>query len=466
MQNNESYNELRTNTKIFGISNLGIKSIAFILAPLYSFYLTTEQYGTMDLVTVIVSLLTPVICVDIYEAVFRYVNDNNFGRKQVLSSALAVGSVGILCLALFSAVGYVFFGRLSIIWYVFIFTSLDIVNTILAQYARGIGKIKIFAVSSILNAATVLGFDIVLLCVLSMALEGWLIAFLLGKVLMLIYLTFTLRLKSIVSVRYVNRSYLAEFMKFCVPLIPTTVMWWIMNISDRFMITYFIGLSATGLYAVANKLPGLLSIVENIFYQAWQVTALNMMNKEERDEFYSSIINKYLMLLIIGVISLLAIIRPFIYYLFDSEYFSSWVAVAPLLIAILFHAMAGILGSFYTVFKETKGALISSASGALANIALNVFAIPRWGMIGAAVTTLIGFCVTFIYRFYDTKKYVTIRISLIDKYPYIVVMAIQTALYYLNTTYTDIVMYLITATVLFINRKTIKKLLFKSPSAA
>ena len=66
--------------------------------------------------------------------------------------------------------------------------------------------------------------------------------------------------------KYYDKKYAKEFLKFCLPLMPTATMWWIMNLSDRYMLAFFLVASATGIYAVANKIPGLLSVFENIFY--------------------------------------------------------------------------------------------------------------------------------------------------------------------------------------------------------
>ena len=68
---NNSYKELRRNTLTIAIANLGSKIIAFLLAPLYSYYMTTSQYGTMDLINSSIGLILPFVCVDIFEATFR-----------------------------------------------------------------------------------------------------------------------------------------------------------------------------------------------------------------------------------------------------------------------------------------------------------------------------------------------------------------------------------------------------------
>ena len=84
----KKYKELRRNTLIIGVANLGSKAISFILAPLYSYWITVEQYGDMDLIISTVLLLTPVVCLDIYDATFRFASDSKYDNRTVLSVSL------------------------------------------------------------------------------------------------------------------------------------------------------------------------------------------------------------------------------------------------------------------------------------------------------------------------------------------------------------------------------------------
>lgn len=90
MMDKKTYSELKRNTIIIAISNLGSKAISFILAPLYSYYMTTAEYGTMDLITTTVGLLFPFVCIDIFEATFRFANDQKYNEKTVLSTSLFI----------------------------------------------------------------------------------------------------------------------------------------------------------------------------------------------------------------------------------------------------------------------------------------------------------------------------------------------------------------------------------------
>lgn len=248
---------------------------------------------------------------------------------------------------------------------------------------------------------------------------------------------------------------------FCIPLIPTAAMWWVMNASDRYMILFFMSTSANGVYSVANKIPSLLSIFENVFYQAWQTTAISKMHDDDRNEFFSNVFNKYFCFLTIGVVGLLLIGRPLILMIFSIEYSAAWLCFSILVLSVLFHALAGNLGLLYSVFKNTKGAFYSTVIGAVTNIVLNLIFIPAFGLIGAAVTTLIGYVVTLIYRWFDVKKFVSLKLNYKQFLFYLSVIAIQLFLYYINTPISYGIRTIILLLILILNRELILKILKK-----
>ena len=133
--------------------------------------------------------------------------------------------------------------------------------------------------------------------------------------------------------------------------------------------------------------------------------------------------------------------------------------MAPLILGVLVHALAGNLGSLYSVFKDTKGALYSAVAGAVTNIVLNLVFIPVFGMLGAAFTTLAGYIVTLIYRWIDVKKFVNLKLNLKDVVMYVSLICIQFALYYNNNLYSYVIRLCITFFVLILNRKFLLKLI-------
>lgn len=456
-----SHNDLRYNTILIAIANIGSKAISFILAPMYSYFLSTGEYGTMDLFTTTASLLGPLFCLDIYEATFRYAKDGTYEKKDVISSSLAVCFtesfllVSVIILACF-------FCKLPVTTVAcLISVFIDTILNTLTQYARGCDRIKVFAFSGVVNSVVLLASNVVLLAFLHFGLKGWIISYILAKVIVIVYLCIRIDLLQVISIKYINKTFLREALKYSLPLMPNAMIWWVMNASDRYILAFSFNTTVVGIYAVASKLPSMLSVLENVFYQAWQTSSINALEENNRDKFYSDIFKKYFSVLTLGVLGLLLILKPMILRLFAHGYKEAWLSTSILVIAIMFHALSGYLGTFYVTFKNTKGALVTSTIGAVINIVLNCFFIPYGGIIAAATTTLIGYIVVLLYRWWEVKKFVKLTITPLFVVVWLGVIGVQFALYYIDGIWSYIVRFIILLVAMWVNREVIVKILKK-----
>ena len=93
------YKKLVGNSFIFAVGNLGSKLISFVLVPLYTYYLTTKEYGQVDLVTTTVSLMIPIVSGGISVAVLRFALDKEVDKKSVVTNATVIALIGILLTA-------------------------------------------------------------------------------------------------------------------------------------------------------------------------------------------------------------------------------------------------------------------------------------------------------------------------------------------------------------------------------
>lgn len=423
-------NELKRNTIIIAIANLGSKAISFILAPLYSYYLTTSEYGTMDLITTTAALLMPLLCLDIYEATFRFASDNDYDEKVVFSSSFSLSfSFSVLAVIIVSLLK-LFFQVPDLATFSIFAAAIDANYFVLSQFARGKGRMKVFAFSGVVNSLFTLGLNAIFLVLMHLGLYGWMVTYIIAKLIACLYVFVRIRAWNSFSFKYIDKAFYKEAVKYALPLLPTTSMWWVMNASDRYIITLYMGTAANGIYAVANKMPSLLSVFENIFYQAWQTSSINALEDKNRDKFYSGVFQNYFSILALGVLGLLLILKPLTIHLFAREYESAWMCTAILVIGVMFHALGGNLGTLYGTFKSTKGALITAIIGAVTNTVLNFVFIPHFGIMAAATTTLVGYIAVLLYRWWDVKKFVRLTISPVFVVFWLALIAVQFVLYY------------------------------------
>lgn len=457
----KSLKELKRNTLIIAISTIGSKAISFILAPLYSFYMTTSQYGVMDLITTTAGLLLPFICFDIYEGAFRYASEKENDEKIVFTTSLGLCFIETTVVLIITFILSRFINISLVVSASIVSAVLDAYLTTLSWYARGRGRMMTFAFSGVLNSVILLALNFVFLINLKQGLNGWIISFIGAKVVVVLYLLISLKAWRLFSLSKIDKDFTKEVLRYCLPLIPSTGFWWVMNVSDRYVISYFIGTEANGIYAVGNKLPAILSVFENIFYQSWQTTAFKSADSEDRDEIFSGVFYNYLRFLAIGVLAILVVLKPMILYLFAKEYSSAWVCAAVLVIAVMLHALAGNLGTLYSVFKSTGGALKTSAIGAVVNTVLNIIFVPLFGFNAAAWTTVIGYVAVLIVRWHDVSRYVKLSLPKRSTVIVISLLGTQLILYYVPGIISYIVRGAIFVIYAYINRSMILKLLRK-----
>lgn len=454
--------ELKRNTLIIGIANIGSRAISFILAPLYSYYLSTSEYGTMDLITTTAGLIVPLLCLDIYEATFRFASDDSYDDKVVFSSTFSLSFfISLLAVAIVSVLK-AFFPVPELIPFSIYAAAIDANYAVLSQFARGRGSMKVFAFSGVVNSLVTLGFDLLLLVFMRYGLYGWMVAYLLAKVAACVYVFIRIRAWKFFSLKKLDKGFYKEAIKYGLPLLPTSSMWWVMNASDRYMVALFIGTAANGIYAVANKFPAVLSVLENIFYQAWQTSAINALDDKNKDKFYSNVFKNYLIVLTMGVLGLLIVLRPAVVYLFEKNYQSAWVVSPILVIGVMVHALGGNLGTLYTVNKKTVGALKTAAAGAGTNLVLNYIFIPKYGLIAAATTTLIGYFVVIFYRWIDIKKYFRLSAPVTNIIESSIFLLVQLILYFNTSIISYVIRVCVCILYCFLHRDIVNKILRRS----
>lgn len=423
--------------------------------------MTTSQYGVMDLITTTAGLLLPFICFDIYEGAFRYASEKEYDEKTVFSTSLSLCFIETTVVAIITFILSRFINVSLMVGVSIMSAILDAYLTTLSWYARGRGKMMTFALSGVLNSVILLGLNFVFLINLRQGLNGWIISFIGAKVIVVVYLLITLRTWKLFAISKIDKAFTKEVLRYCLPLIPSTGFWWVMNVSDRYVISYFLGTEANGIYAVGNKLPAILSVFENVFYQSWQTTAFKSANREDKDKIFSEVFYNYLRFLTIGVLAILVVLKPMILYLFAKEYSSAWVCAAVLVIAVMLHALAGNLGTLYSVFKSTGGALKTSAIGAIVNTVLNIIFVPLFGFNAAAWTTVVGYLAVLFVRWHDVSRYVKLSLPKKNTIIVIALLMVQLVLYYVPGIPSYAARGAIFVVFAYINRSMIHKLLKK-----
>lgn len=200
---------------------------------------------------------------------------------------------------------------------------------------------------------------------------------------------------------------------YCKPMIANSIAWWINNTSDRYVVVFFVGLAENGIYSVASKIPSILNIFQSIFNQAWTLSAVRDFDPEDKSGFFTNTYKAYNCMMTI-ICSMIIIADQFLAkFLYAKDFFVAWKYVPWLTISIVFGAMSGYIGGFFSAVKNSKIFAQSTFAGAITNIILNLILTPLMGALGAAIATAISYIIVWGIRYWHSKKYIKLRINVL-----------------------------------------------------
>jgi O-antigen/teichoic acid export membrane protein len=457
--------ELAKNTFIIFIGRFCTQFVTFLLIPIYTRYLLTSDYGYVDLVQSYVSLLVPIIILRFDSAIFRFLIDyreKNTKRKiEIISSSffliflqmIAVTFVLILINSYFH-----FSYWLAIVLNV-IFVSF---SSYLLQLVRGIGKNIDYSIASIISAVITIVLNVVMLIALKYDGSSILYASAVANIFCSLYLVFKNNLYRYIKIESFNKNTLKEMLRYSIPMIPDGLSWWIVNVSDRTIISFLIGTSANGIYAISSKFSNILSSIFQIFNMSWQESASLHINDSDRDDFFTDILNKSYLFFYSACIFIL-VCMPFVFSLFIGEKFwTAYVYIPILLLGNLYNALGNITGGVYIAVKQTKQVAKTTIIAAFINIIINLSLIKLFGLYAAAFSTLLSYIVLALYRYIDVKKYVNMRLNLKTLFLTNILFLISSLIYFLNNFILNILnLILITIVISILNRSYIHFLIYK-----
>lgn len=408
---NSNYKKLFFNIVIFAIGSFGSKFISFFLVPLYTTYLSTAEFGISDLVVNLSNLIVPIISLTIQDSVLRFGLSANSDKKAICRNALVVFLFG----ACFSVAITPLFGFYKAIkewrWYLAVnIISTNLIN-ILTSYSKVKEKNKLYAFSSILQALMLALLNVLFLIVNDFGIRGYLLANIISNVAVAIFLLiFTGAIKDVCSGK-TNYKLLKDMVLFSLPLIANNLSWWILNSSDKVMIEALIGDDALGVYSASSKIPNLLSIVTSVFSSAWTISSVKEYEENNDSGFYANVFRCFTTALFLGGCILIMISKDFSRIYVGKDFFDSWKYVPFLVVGIVFYSISAFYGSIYGTVKKNWPTTASTLVAAIVNISINFLFLKHYGIVVAAISTLVGYFVICIYRMFDSRKYLSFKIN-------------------------------------------------------
>lgn len=437
--------ELAKNTVILTVGKICTQFVSFMLLPLYTALLSTEEYGVVDLLNTYILLLVPVFNWQFENGLFRFMLDyreDETKTKRLFSTVMVANMIQVLIYLLFYAIAQNFIHSEYKIFLAIDVAANIILNSLL-QFPRGLGRNTVYAFASFLSASTTVLLNVVLIAGFRMGAYGMFIATVAAKVVTIAYLAFYLRVWKYLSIRIFDKTIFEEVCKYSVPLVPNQLSWWVIGASDRTIITHVLGLGANGIYSVANKFSSVYSTFFTIFNLSWTESVSIHMNDEDRDQFLTETINDMFVLFASACLGIIACM-PFAFpILINGKYADAYPQIPILLIAILFQVIMGLYSTIYVALKKTVEIAKTTFYAAAINILVDVLTIRYIGIYAGSVSTLVAFAFVAIYRYIHVQRYVDVRFNRRILMITGVVAMVSLVSYYYNVLLTNVVALLV-----------------------
>lgn len=432
--------ELAKNTVILAVGKICTQFISFLLLPLYTTLLTSEEFGIIDLFNTYIALLVPIFTMQFDNGLFRFLLDcrEDKGKQSSLFSTVIISNImqSLIYILLYLIAQEFITSKYKI------FLAIDVVlniflNTFL-QFPRGRGDNLGYAIGSFTSAVMTVVMNVLFIVGFRLGAYGMFMATVLSKVVTILYLGVSQRTWKYFSLRLYDKSILKEIIKYSLPLVPNQLSWWIIGVSDRTIVSLSIGIAANGIYSVANKFSTLFATFYNIFNLSWTESVTLHFNESDRNKFLTEVINTMFRLFSATFIIIIAFMPLIFPILINYQYEEAYYHIPILMIAVLFQVIVGLYGVVYIALKKSTEVAKTTNFVAVINVFVDLILIKFIGLYAASLSTLISFFVMAVYRYFHVQKFVDIKLNKKNLCETILITMIILCSYYYNHMWSNI----------------------------
>ena len=383
---------------IYGIGGLVSRIVAVLLLPVYTHYLTPADYGKIETLLALTTVLGIILRAGISSAFFRFYFDaqDPVARRTVLRTSfwftMGAGTLGLLLLLAFAA-------PLSD----FLFGTSSAANLVRAagvalwagvNYEQLTSLFRVeersvaFVCASLANVFITIGLTLVLVVSLDKGALGVIVGNFSGT--LIVYVALLGFRREQLGLQF-DRGLLREMNRFGIPLVPTALFLWVTNFSDRFFLVKLADVAEAGLYSVGVRVASAMVLLLTAFRMAWPAFAYSIKDEREARRTYAYVLT-YLTVVTAWVALALTLLSPWLVDLLAAPRFAdSASVVGPLAFATVSYASYIVIAIGVGRARRTQFNWVVTGAAAVVNVALNLALIPPYGMMGAALATVAAY---------------------------------------------------------------------------
>jgi O-antigen/teichoic acid export membrane protein len=274
------------------------------------------------------------------------------------------------------------------------------------QFARSMNRMLVYSITGIILTACTALFSFLLIP--ARGVYGFVMAMILSNLVAAGYTFLFSGAFRYCCVKAVRKSRCLEMLKYSIPLVPNGIMWWVVNALNRPVMESYSGMDAIGIFAAANKFPGIVTVIFSVFATSWQISVMEEFGKDGYAGFYNKMFRLVVFVLML-VFFAITFGSKIIVSILQPDYHQAWMYIPVLALGAVFSSISGFAGCNFSATRESKYYFYSSLWSALVAVGLNFLLIPKFGIMGAAVAVSVSFAVMAAARIMYAWKYVKIQ---------------------------------------------------------
>lgn len=403
---------LLKNAGILAIGSFSSKMLVFLLVPLYTAVLTTEEYGSYDIIYSTVSLLVPLLTLNIADSLLRFPMDEGADVPRIARIGLLAALVsGIIVFAIQLVPNAPWLSVAGIGWLAPLYVSTALYQS-LNLLARGLERMRDIAVAGVASSVVLVVLNIVLLLFADWGLDGYFAANVAAMLLPALWLAWRMRREIGAPSCGDGNGLFISMVRYSLPLVTASVGWWLIGMSDRYIVTTICGIDANGLYSVAYRIPSILSTVSSIFIQAWQVSAVKGFDSRDTDGFLRKTFRSAEAVVVLLCAALIPLSPVIALVMFAGDFYAAWAYVPLLLVYAALNAMGGMWAPLFSAAYDPAPMAWSTVLGGITNVLAAIPLVMVFGVQGACIASVLAGFVNWSYRAIRVRKHLKVSFEI------------------------------------------------------
>ncbi|HFI0793880.1 TPA: oligosaccharide flippase family protein [Streptococcus suis] len=389
---------------IYTLSNIVIKGMAFLTTPIFTRLMSQEEFGSFSNISSWANIISIIASLGLYSSISRAKYDYDENIKEYMSTITILGSGFTLIVWLLIEIKMEFWEGIfdmdglyirSIMLYSLFTPAVQTLITKHRMYNEYKNVIALTWITLLVSTFASLGVTYVMSNKLMGRVIGNYAIIAVVDIVFWIYIIFQGKSFSLRMCKYACTLSL--------PLLIHELSGVLLNSSDRIIINQLSGAKKAALYSIAYTIAMVITVVLSSLNQAWVPWFFDKMQKNDRESI-RTVVPKYMAGFTVGCIGLMIIGPEMVLIFGGKDYLEAMYVIPPVCLAIEIQFAYTLYVNVEFFEKKTTYISLATAGATVINIALNFYAIPRWGYIAAAYTTVIGYLFTFLFHYIVCKK--------------------------------------------------------------